>query len=139
MKLIIIACAFIAGLFAGSANAAFVNSYAIDQWQKNGIGGSVSGTESALTLVSNNDGKIANNIFDYSVKILAKGTLSFDWKYNTLDTVDTVTTTVTGSGKNKKVSTQVTRQAGPKNDKFGYVLNNNPFVQLSNNGNNHFT
>lgn len=127
MKLILTAIALIAGLFAGSANAAFVNSFALDNWQKIGAGGSVSGTSSTLTLVSNNDGNTANNVFDYSIKILATGLITFDWNYITTDTTDT------------KVGKKVTRQAGPKNDKFGYVLNNNPFVQLSSNGNNKFT
>ncbi len=109
MKLILTSLALIASLFAGPANAAFVNSYDVSNWTKTLNGGSINTINSpnSVSLTSSNVGT-GNRNQDFTIKAANTGLVTFNWSFVSKD------------------------KDGPKYDPFGILLNG-VFTQLTSN------
>jgi hypothetical protein len=92
-----------------NANANFSNDYAVVNWTQTLIGNdiiSTLGNPNSISLTSDNSSTGGGDTL-FSITTTTNGKLSFNWDYSTSDSF------------------------GPRNDFFGYILNN-VFTQLSN-------
>lgn len=113
MKKIVSATALALTLWATGAQAAFVDAYSIDHWQKTHNGGHVNLKNAPNSInISSNDVKntslTAQRDFDFTMTAVKSALIIFDWSYTTND------------------------KRGAGFDPFGIVLNG-IFHQLSNN------
>jgi hypothetical protein len=91
-------------IFANQANAAFVDAYDVDNWNRSIDRGAINTKDApvSIKLTSSNvakDKNKGNRNQDFTIESVGNGIVTFDWSYRTTDT------------------------DGPKYDPFGWLLN----------------